>query len=84
MNQHMVVSDQVMIEFSVGKYRDKVWYDVLNVSCGHLILGRPWQWSRRVVHDGFTNKYLVKHEGNRYELQPLVKGQGDPIIMCFE
>ena len=83
MNQNMPVSDQVMIEFSIRKYRDKVWCDVLYMSCGNLILGRSWQWSRKVIHDGFTNKYLVHHEGRRYELQPLLKEQEEPIVMCF-
>lgn len=55
----------------------------MDMSCGHLILGRYWQWYRKLIHDGFTNKYLVHHEGKNYDLQPLVKNQEDPLLMCF-
>jgi hypothetical protein len=24
---------------------------------GHILLGRPWQYDRRVIHDGFRNRY---------------------------
>ena len=27
------------------------------MQAGHLLLGQPWQFDRRVKHDGFTNKY---------------------------
>ena len=82
-NQNFLVSTQVMIEFLVGKYRDKVLCDVMDMSCGHLILGKCWQRSRKVIHDVFTNNYLVYHEGKRYELQPLVRNLEEPILMCF-
>lgn len=83
-NQNLLVSTQVVIEFLVGKYNsDKVLCDVMDRSCGHLILGRSWKWSRKVIYDGFTNKYLVHHEGKKYELQPLVRNQEDPLLMCF-
>ena len=60
-NQNFLVSTQVVIEFLLSKYKDKVLCDVTDMNCGHLILGRYWQWSRKVIHDGFTNKYLVHH-----------------------
>lgn len=30
----------------------------------HILLGRPWQYDRMVVHDGFKNKYsfILKKE----------------------
>ena len=35
------VNKQVMVAFSIGKYRDKVLYDVVPMHVGHLLLGRP-------------------------------------------
>ena len=47
------VFKQVMLEFSIGKYRDKVLCDVVPMHVGHLLSGRPWQYDRKVQHDRF-------------------------------
>jgi len=31
--------------------------DVLPMEAGHILLGRPWQSDRKVMHDGFTNRH---------------------------
>jgi hypothetical protein len=36
------VNRQVMISFSVGKYKDEVLGDVVPMHATHLLLGRPW------------------------------------------
>ncbi|KAA3480567.1 Transposon Ty3-G Gag-Pol polyprotein [Gossypium australe] len=36
----------------------------------HLLLGRPWQFDRRVRHDGFANQYTFKHNGKNVTLMP--------------
>ncbi|CAA7017934.1 unnamed protein product [Microthlaspi erraticum] len=41
------------------------------MDAGHIILGRPWQSDRRVLHDGFTNKYTFLHKGRKTTLIPL-------------
>ena len=51
------VNKQVLVSFSIGKYEDEVLCDVVPMQAGHLLLGRPWQFDRKVQHDGFTNKY---------------------------
>ena len=50
------MNKQVLISFRIGKYEDKVLCDVVPMQAGHLLLGRPWQFDRKVRHDGFTNK----------------------------
>ncbi|XP_017620999.1 uncharacterized protein LOC108465190 [Gossypium arboreum] len=42
---------------------------------GHLLLGHPWQFDRRVVHEGYTNSYLFKHLGRNVTLAPLTPKQ---------
>lgn len=37
----------------------------------HLLLGRTWQFDRRVIHDGHTNKYSFMHYGQNIILAPL-------------
>ena len=50
------VNKQVLVSFSIGKYED-----VVPMQVGHLLLGRPWQFDRKVQHDDFTNKYSFVH-----------------------
>ena len=37
----------------------------------HLLLGRPWQYDRKVKHDGFQNHYSFIMEGKSITLVPL-------------
>ena len=65
------VVKQVLVTFKIGKYSDEVLCDVVPMHAGHLLLGRPWQFDRRVVHDGYTNRYTFKHCGKKVTLTPL-------------
>ncbi|KAA3484261.1 reverse transcriptase [Gossypium australe] len=69
------VTKQAVITFSIGKYSDEVLYDVVPIHVGHLLLGRPCQFDRRVLHDGYTNRYTFKHQGKNVTLEPLTPKQ---------
>ncbi|XP_052478596.1 uncharacterized protein LOC128034054 [Gossypium raimondii] len=69
------VTKQARVAFSIGKYQDEVVCDVVPMHAGHLLLGRPWQFDRRVVHDGYTNRYSFKHLGRNVTLAPLTPKQ---------
>ena len=56
-NGEVKVNKQVLVTFRIGKYKDKVLCDVVPMLAEHLLLGRPWQFDKRVKQDGFTNKY---------------------------
>ena len=55
------MNKQVLISFSIGKYDDEVLCDVVPMQVGHLLLGRPWKYVKKVKHDGFSNKYSFVH-----------------------
>lgn len=38
-------------------------------SC-HLLLGRPWEFDRRIIHDGFLNTYIFTFENRKFILKP--------------
>ncbi|KAE8729379.1 hypothetical protein F3Y22_tig00003721pilonHSYRG00452 [Hibiscus syriacus] len=69
------VSKQVIIPFSIGKYKDKVMCDVIPMHASHLLLGRPWQYNKRTIHDCFTNQYSFSHKGKKIILTPLTPKQ---------
>jgi len=61
----------VNIAFSIGKYVDEVVCDVVPMEASHLLLGRPWQYDRKVTHDGLANKYSFLFKGQKVSLTPL-------------
>ena len=69
------VNKQVLVSFSIGKYEDEVLCDVVLMQVGHLLLGRPWKFDRKVKHDGFTNKYSFVHNQRTVTLVPLTPSQ---------
>nr|GEW86648.1 Gag-Pol polyprotein, putative [Tanacetum cinerariifolium] len=63
------VNKRCLIHFSIGKnYKDEVWCDVVPMDTVHLLLGRPWQYDRRVIHDGYKNTYYFITNGVRVVL----------------
>jgi hypothetical protein len=69
------VDRQVLVTFSIGKYLDEVLCDVVPMDAGHILLGRPWQYDRRVTHDGFKNMYSFVKGGKTIKLAPLTLSQ---------
>ncbi|XP_059446590.1 uncharacterized protein LOC132178153, partial [Corylus avellana] len=51
------VHKQVLVSFSIRKYKDEVLCDVVPMHAGHILLGRPWQFDRKVTYDGFNNRH---------------------------
>ena len=69
------MNKQVLVSFSIGKCEDEVLCDVVPMQAGHLLLKRPWQFDRKVQHDGFTNKYSFMHNQQIVTLVPLTPSQ---------
>ncbi|XP_074293464.1 uncharacterized protein LOC141620513 [Silene latifolia] len=79
------VKKQALLSFVMGPYEDEVWCDVLPMSACHILLGRPWQFDREVVHQGRDNIYIVSKGKNRFHLKPLspnkVKKKNENLFM---
>jgi hypothetical protein len=59
------------VSFSVGKkYFDNAWCDVVSMDACHILLGRPWQYDRSVVHDGRKNTYSLSIKRKKIVLAP--------------
>jgi len=66
----MSVKNQVVVPLVIGSYHDQILWDVLLMDAGHILLGRPWLSDRRVIHDGFTNRYSFLFIGKKTTLIP--------------
>ncbi|MGN3972167.1 retropepsin-like aspartic protease, partial [Cronobacter sakazakii] len=57
------VKEQVLVAFKWGGYEDERLFDIVPMDASYLLLGRPWQFDRKVIHDGYTNKVHLTHKG---------------------
>jgi hypothetical protein len=69
------VNKQVLLAFTIGRYSDEVLCDVVPMHAGHILLGWPWQYDRRVIHDRFRNMYNFVKDGKTIKLAPLTPKQ---------
>ena len=37
----------------------------------HVLLGRPWQFNKKTIHDGVTNEITFTHNKRIFVLHPL-------------
>ncbi|KAL4385631.1 hypothetical protein GQ457_15G018130 [Hibiscus cannabinus] len=65
------VTKQVLIPFSIGSYKDEVLCDVVPMHATYMLLGRPWQFDRKVMHDGYSNRYMFTYDRKKHTLAPL-------------
>jgi len=69
------VTQQVLINFSIGNFKDEVLCDVVPMEATHILLGRPWQFDRKVFYDGHANTYAFSFQGKKFTLLPLSPNQ---------
>jgi len=68
----IIFNNQVLIAFSIGKYKDEVLCDVVPMEATHTILGRPWQYDMKTLHDGLTKKKIsFTFHGHKVTLKSL-------------
>ncbi|GJV94407.1 RNA-directed DNA polymerase [Tanacetum coccineum] len=73
------VSHRILLSLSIGRsYEDKIWCDVIPMDACHVLLGRPWLFDWRVMHDNFILMGLDETEPNppitlNPHIQPLLQ-----------
>ncbi|XP_020872641.1 uncharacterized protein LOC110226211 [Arabidopsis lyrata subsp. lyrata] len=65
------VSHRTLVPFSIGPfYKDRMYFDIAQMNVSHLILGRPWEYDRKIIHDGAANTYDFLWETHKILLLP--------------
>ena len=59
-----------MITFNIGSYSDNILFDVFPRDACHVLIGRPWKYDTRVLHDGWKNTYQLERDGKKFKLHP--------------
>ncbi|XP_057248889.1 uncharacterized protein LOC130590465 [Beta vulgaris subsp. vulgaris] len=86
------VKKQALVSYSIGKFEDERWCDILPMDAYHLLLGRPWQFDHDSEHKGKSNVYLVTtKDGRKVKLHPLPpkvakkdKEKSNYLVSCNE
>ena len=65
------VTKQVRVGLTMGTYDDEILCDVVPMDACHILLGRPWQFDRDVIHRGRSNEYELNHQGKKIVLKPM-------------
>jgi hypothetical protein len=82
-----MVTEQSLVEFNIGGYRDEILCDVILMDLCHIFLGRPWQFDRNFNHDGRNNTYPLEKDGRTHMLFPIeenkVKGGASTSILLM-
>jgi hypothetical protein len=74
------VTKQCLVNFKMGNYRDEILCDVIPMDVCHVLLGRPWQYDRHVVHDGRMNTYTLEKDGKSHTLLPMKDKEVKPEV----
>lgn len=65
------VSRRALVPLSVGPtYKDNIYCDIVPMDACHILLGRPWQFDRNVLHNGKTNTHSFYFDNRRITLLP--------------
>ncbi|KAK1650599.1 hypothetical protein QYE76_068404 [Lolium multiflorum] len=69
------VNTTVTVNFKIGPYEDTIECDVVPMTVCHMLLGRPWQFDKKAIHDGYSNAYTFKVKDKKFELRPMTPSQ---------
>jgi hypothetical protein len=82
-----MVTKQCLVEFKITRYRDEILCDVIPMDVCHILLGRPWQFERNVIHDGRKNTCTLEKNGRTHMLLPIeekrVKEEANTSILLM-
>jgi hypothetical protein len=67
----VTVTKQCLVEFKIGGYQDEILCDVIPMDVCHLFSGIPWQYDKKIVHDGRRNTYTLDKNGRMLMLLPI-------------
>ncbi|XP_070003556.1 uncharacterized protein [Nicotiana sylvestris] len=69
------VDKRVLLLFSIGRYEDAIWCDVIPMNNYHVLLGKPWYVYRRASYNIGKNRYSFEINGKKLILGPLTLSQ---------
>jgi len=59
------------VEMQIDTYKDVILCDIMPMDVCHVLLGRPWQFDRKAIHDGRRNTYTIEKDEVKHTLLPV-------------
>lgn len=78
------VTRQVKVPLSFGRYQEEITCDVLPMDSSHILLGRPWQYYKKALYDGFTNRHSFRHGRKQITMVPLTPQEVQEDQICLK
>jgi len=60
-----------LVKVYVGIYKDEILCDAVPMEACHILLGRPWQFDKKTIHNGLINKITFTHRKKKFVLYAL-------------
>ncbi|GJT69452.1 putative ribonuclease H-like domain-containing protein [Tanacetum coccineum] len=57
------ITKRCKVPFTIGKYKDEVVCDIVDMDACHIFLGRPWEFDVNATHKGKDNTYSFRVNG---------------------
>nr|GEY96540.1 hypothetical protein [Tanacetum cinerariifolium] len=67
------VTECCSISFSIGKYKDKMLFDVVDTDSCHIILEKPWVYDLNAIYNIKDNTYKFQNNCGRFILVSLME-----------
>jgi len=66
---------KITINWEIYIHFIKVFYTKVSrirrlTEAGHILLGRPWKFDRKIIYNGLTNEITLTHFGTKFVLHP--------------
>jgi hypothetical protein len=66
-----MVTKECLVDFNIEGYRDEILCDLIPMDVCHIFLVTPWNFDRKVLHDGRKNTYTLVKNGKTHMLFPI-------------
>ncbi len=65
------VRGQVKVPLKIGELENEVLCDIVPMNACQILLGRPWEFDMKAIHDGYSNEYTIRANGTCLKIPPL-------------
>lgn len=73
-NTSIAVKERYLFPIKFLDYHDEIWFDVIPMEVGHVILGRPWIYNLDIIIYDWSNSCSFTFKGRKIKFIGLPPG----------